>query len=438
MQQDLIINDVYIPHLDNYARTQIYYGGSSSGKSWFLAQRCVLDVMGGGRNYLVCRQVARTIRSSVFQQIERVIREAGLLAYFTINKSDAMITCNSNGHQIVFVGLDDVEKVKSIVPAVGVWTDIWIEEATETERGDVKDLYKRQRGGDEATRKRMILSFNPILQTHWIYKDHFEGVAWADEQKEYQDGELSILKTIYKDNRFLTSQDVHDLENEKDQYRYDVYTLGKWGILGDVIFPKVIIADLLDPNGEYYLPENLRVNRRNGLDFGFSNDPAAMPVTHYEKKRSWIYIYAELYERGLTNDVLAVEMKRLIGRDLVTCDSAEPKSIQELCNNGINAIGAVKGKDSVNFGIQWLQRQTIIIDKRCVNAKREIQTYHWKKDKDGNSIRQPEGKDDHIPDGLRYAYEMDMEGVPDAPKAQAKQQSKWLKPGDNTGWAKKY
>src|SRR5512139_4296272 len=100
MDADLTINDIYIPHLENYARTQIFYGGSSSGKSWFLAQRCVLDILKGGRNYLVCRQVARTIRSSVFQQIERVIREAGLLEYFSINKSDAIITCR-NGYQVI-------------------------------------------------------------------------------------------------------------------------------------------------------------------------------------------------------------------------------------------------------------------------------------------------------------------------------------------------
>ena len=125
MQQEIVINDIYLPHLDNFARTQVFYGGSSSGKSWFLAQRCILDVMAGGRNYLVCRQVARTIRSSVFQQVERVIREADLLGYFTINKADAYITCK-NGYQIIFAGLDDVEKIKSIVPAVGVITHIFI------------------------------------------------------------------------------------------------------------------------------------------------------------------------------------------------------------------------------------------------------------------------------------------------------------------------
>ena len=243
MQQEIRINDVYIPHLDNYARTQIFYGGSSSGKSWFLAQRCVLDVLAGGRNYLVCRQVARTIRSSVFQQVERVIREAGLLDYFTINKSDALITCK-NGYQVIFAGLDDTEKIKSIVPAVGVITDIWIEEATETDSRSVKDLYKRQRGGDESIAKRMTLSFNPILQTHWIYEEHFKSIAWADEQTEYGTGDLSILKTTYKDNRFLTTQDIHDLENEQDKYYRDVYTLGNWGVLGNVIFTNWEVRDL--------------------------------------------------------------------------------------------------------------------------------------------------------------------------------------------------
>ena len=225
MKPKIVINDAYIPHLDNTARTQIYYGGSSSGKSWFLSQRCVIDILAGGRNYLVCRQTARTIRGSVYQQIERVIREAGLLDYFTLNKSDAVITCN-NGYQILFAGLDDVEKIKSMVPAVGVISDIWVEEATETERGDVKDLYKRQRGGDERTQKRFTLSFNPILQSHWIYQEHFAGVAWSDDQKQHTSDELSILKTTYKDNQFLTSQDKYDLENEKDRYRYNVYTLG--------------------------------------------------------------------------------------------------------------------------------------------------------------------------------------------------------------------
>lgn len=400
MQQEIRINDVYIPHLENYARTQIFYGGSSSGKSWFLAQRCVLDVLAGGRNYLVCRQVARTIRSSVFQQVERVIREAGLLDYFTINKSDALITCK-NGYQVIFAGLDDTEKIKSIVPAVGVITDIWIEEATETDSRSVKDLYKRQRGGDESIAKRMTLSFNPILQTHWIYEEHFKSIAWADEQTEYGTGDLSILKTTYKDNRFLTTQDIHDLENEQDKYYRDVYTLGNWGVLGNVIFTNWEVRDLSGMLDQF-------TNTRNGLDFGFSSHPAALSRSHYDKTRKTIYIFSELYSTGLTNDMLAEEVRKIIGNEYVVCDSAEPKSITELQQHGVSALAAKKGKDSVNFGIDWLQQQKIVIDKSCISTKNEFQSYKWKEDKNGVAMRVPVDANNHVIDALRYAYEGDM------------------------------
>jgi len=403
VNQSIKVNDIYEPYLAEYARTQIFYGGSSSGKSWFLSQRCVLDVLAGGRNYLVCRQTARTIRGSVYQQIERVIREAGLLDYFTLNKSDAVITC-ANGYQILFAGLDDVEKIKSLVPANGVITDIWIEEATETERGDVKDLYKRQRGGDEATAKRMILSFNPILQSHWIYKEFFESVAWSDNQRTHNSQELSILKTVYKDNYFLTTQDTHDLENESDKYRYNVYTLGNWGILGHVIFTNWKVQDLSDMTAQF-------TNHRNGLDFGFSVDPSALWVAHYDKANKRIYVYDELYQKGLTNDLLAEEVKKIIGTDYVTCDSAEPKSIAELKKYGVYATGANKGKDSVLFGYQWLQQQEIIIDKKCINAKMEISTAHWLEDAGGNALPKPSGVNDHLIAAGRYAHEPDMDGM---------------------------
>jgi phage terminase large subunit len=397
---DLVVNDIYEPHLTNYARTQIFYGGSSSGKSWFLAQRCVLDVLAGGRNYLVCRQTARTIRGSVYQQIERVIREAGLLDYFTMNKSDAIMTCH-NGYQILFAGLDDVEKIKSLIPKNGVITDIWIEEATESERGDVKDLYKRQRGGDEGTAKRMILSFNPILQSHWIYEEWFKTVAWADDQKEYRGDELSILKTTYRDNAYLTTADHKDLENERDKYRYNVYTLGNWGILGHVIFTNWRVEDLSGMIDQF-------TNHRDGLDFGYTVDPSALWCSHYDKEHRRIYLYAELYERGLTNDKLADGIRPIIGGRPVICDSAEPKSIDELRGYGIVAHPARKGKDSVLQGIQWLQQQDIIIDKNCVNAKMEISTYHWLEDAGGNAILKPVGTNDHLIAAGRYAHEQDM------------------------------
>ena len=395
-----VLNDAYRPHLTNTARTQIFFGGSSSGKSVFLAQRAVFDVLRGKRNYLVCRQVARTLRQSVFSEVCAVISAWNVGELFSINKSEMVITC-ANGRQISFAGLDDVEKLKSIRPAFGAWTDVWIEEATETDRNSVKQLMKRQRGGEQDTKKRMTLSFNPILQSHWIYEEYFSKIGWADKQTEYRGEDLSILKTWYIHNRFLTSDDVKGLENETDKYFYNVYTLGNWGVLGNVIFTNWRVEDI------QHMQHNF-VNRRHGLDFGFADDPAAAHNSHYDRLHKTIYIYDELYATGLTNPELATQLKPMIGNDPIRCDSAEPKSIKELKDNGINAVPARKGKDSVLFGIQWLQQQTIVIDPRCVNMIREAQSYKWKEDASGNALPIPVDKFNHHWDEIRYAYEDDM------------------------------
>lgn len=397
-----VFNDAYLPYLNDETETQIIYGGSASGKSVFaIGQRTVYDLMNGGRNYLITRQVGRTIKNSVFNEIIKVINEWNVNKLFSINKSDYVITCN-NGYQILFAGLDDVEKLKSITPTKGVITDVIVEEATETERASVKQLEKRLRGGDEQTRKRMTLLFNPILQTHWIYQEYFENIGWADSQKEYHSEKLSILKTTYKDNRFLTQQDKERLENETDPYYYNVYTLGNWGVLGSVIFKNWRVEDLSQMQAQF-------TNPRIGLDFGYSSDPAAVAITHYDRARKTIYFYDELYECGLTNDLLAGEVKNKIGDNYVTCDSAEPKSIAELQQYGISAKSANKGKDSVLHGIQWLQQQTIILDVKCINARNELQTYKWKEDAGGNALPVPLDKNNHLIDALRYAYEDEMQ-----------------------------
>lgn len=390
-----IFNPVYIPYLQDETPTQIFYGGSSSGKSVFLAQRAVLDLMAGGRNYLVVRNVAKTLKGSVYNEITKAISSMGLDGYFTVLKSEMTITC-FNGYQIMFCGLDDAQKIKSITPAKGVITDIWVEEATEIEYNDYKELTKRLRGRAKVA-KRFIMSFNPILQDHWIYKEFFLNV-WDDGKTKYKDDKLSILKTTYKDNRFLTEQDIRALEDETDKYFYEVYTLGNWGVLGDVIFKNWRVEDLswLKPIAD---------NFRNGLDFGFAEDPSALPHTHYDRKKKTIYVLDELYMTELTNDVLATEVKKIIGNQLVVCDSAEPKSIKELRQYGVNAMGAKKGKDSVNHGIQWLQQQTIVVDVKCQNTKNELMKYKWKEDKNGNVLPVPVDKDNHLIDALRYAYE---------------------------------
>ncbi|MFA6204295.1 MAG: PBSX family phage terminase large subunit [Gallionella sp.] len=397
-------NAVYYPYFNNYSRTQIFFGGSGSGKSVFLAQRAIYDVMRGGRNYLICRQVGRTIRGSVFTELVKVIGAWGVSALFTINKTDMVITC-VNGYQIVFIGLDDVEKIKSITPSKGSFTDLWIEEATETDKNTVKQLIKRQRGGSESVPKRITLSFNPVLKSHWIFDEYFSKIGWADNQTEYQSDELSILKTWYIHNAYLTADDKRDLTNETDQYFYNVYTLGNWGVLGNVIFTNWKVDDLTPMQAQF-------TNRRNGLDWGFAGDPAAVVVSHYDQMRKTIYIFDEIYERGLTNPQLAEKVIDKIGKDWITCDSAEPKSIVEVQGDGVEAGAAVKGKDSVTFGIQWLKQQTIIVDKKCINAQNEFSQYHWKEDAGGNAMPIPVDKNNHLIDALRYAYERDMDDTP--------------------------
>jgi len=398
-----VFNEVYFPYLYDETRTQIFFGGASSGKSVFLAQRCVLDIVKGGRNYLIARNVQKTIRKSVFNEITKAIKRFKLQDLFSINKTDLVITC-VNGYQIIFCGLDDTEKIKSITPELGVITDVWIEEATETIKRDIKQLGKRLRGKSK-NKKRLILSFNPILQDHWIYDTFFGG--WDDSKAVYHQDNLLIVKTTYKDNKFLEEDDIEALESETDKYYYDVYTLGNWGILGHVIFTNWRTEDLSEIRDKL---DKLK----NGGDFGFSSHPAGLIHTAYDKKRSRIYVLDELYETGLTNDRLAEATLEIVGRQLVVWDSAEPKSIAELKSFGVNATGAVKGPDSVNYGIQWLQRQDIVIDISCQNTKNELQKYKWKEDKNGNAMRVPVDKDNHLIDALRYAYEDEM--ASDKPK----------------------
>lgn len=389
-------NPVYLPYLNDTTYTQIFYGGSSSGKSYFLAQRVVWDMLQGGHNYLVVRKVARTVRKSVYNEIMKAVSFFKVRDLFCENKSEMVIT-GPNGYQIMFAGLDDVEKVKSITPAKGVITDIWVEEATEADYGDIKQLKKRLRGR-AAVEKRLILSFNPVYQTHWIYNEYFKG-RWDDAGQTYRSDVLSILKTTYRDNGFLTEGDKRELENEKDPYFRDVYTNGNWGVLGKVIFKNWHVEPVDASRFDTF---------QNGLDFGFADDPAALIRSHYDERANTLYIIDARYLRGLTNDLLAAEIVNLCGQEVVVCDSAEPKSIAELRQYGVTAIPTEKGKDSINFGIQWLQKLHIVVNENLPELVNELTVYKWDEDKDGNVLPRPVDRDNHLIDALRYSLFREM------------------------------
>lgn len=396
-----IYNQAYIPYLDLGTRVQIFYGGSSSGKSFFLAQRAVKDILSGGHNYLITRQVSTTLRSSVFNEIHKAIKAHKVEHLFHITTGDMVITC-VNGYQILFKGLDDEEKIKSVTPIRGVITDIWQEEATENTYEATKQLGKRLRGRSSVP-KRQILSFNPIYKTHWIYVNYFAPIGWHDGQKEFSDGHLSILKTTYKDNEHLEPDDIYELENEKDQYYRDVYTYGNWGALGDTIITNWKAMDLSDMMNQFD-----RI--RNGLDFGYAQDPNAFTRNHYDPRNMKIYTFKGWHECKLTNPQIADRLSPIIGAEAIFCDCAEPKSIQELRDAGIDARAVKKGPDSLLYSIKWLQKHEWIVDESLQGLINELNVWQWKKDKDGNSLPIPVDRDNHYIDSGRYALEIEYNG----------------------------
>lgn len=232
-----IFNDVYLPFLENTDRYLIFYGGGSSGKSYFIAQRYIYKLIHPTRcNLLVVRQTADTNRRSTFPLLKQVISNWNLSQHFKINESDMRIKCLLTGNEVAFAGLDDVEKIKSITFENGELTDIWVEEATECQEADINQLKVRLRGGK--TKKQMVLSFNPINIQHWI-KKHF-----------IDSGLATVCFSTYKDNKFLTDDDRKALEDLKliDEYTYNVYCLGHWGILGKTVFDARAIQSRLEQN----------------------------------------------------------------------------------------------------------------------------------------------------------------------------------------------
>lgn len=220
---DDIMNPWGIPILDDQSRYLVLYGGAGSGKSVTAAQKIIIRMLEEqGHKFLVVRKVANTIRNSTFSLLRGTISEWGLTKLFKVNKSDMDIFCN-NGNQIIFAGLDDVEKLKSIHGVTGMW----IEEASELIQEDFQQLDLRLRGHTN-NYKQIIISFNPISITHWLKKVFF------DQRKDNS----TVIHTTYKDNAFIDEEYKKTLESlkEQDPYYYSVYALGEWGVTGKTVF----------------------------------------------------------------------------------------------------------------------------------------------------------------------------------------------------------
>lgn len=397
-----LFNNAYYPYLTDYThRTECYYGGAGSGKSHFVASKLIIKALKSKRLVLVIRKVAATQKDSCWALILSILAQYKLLNYCTVNKSDYTITL-PNGSTFLFKGLDNPEKIKSIA---GI-TDVWIEEATELTLDDYTQLQLRLRA--KAPNLQMFLSYNPVSKANWIYRQFHAAEATVPE-------DTLIIKTTYKDNRFLPQDYVAALERmqQTNPTYYRIYALGEFCSLDKLIYNNWQVQEF-----DYTaLLKQQKLITSNGLDFGFVNDATAFVSCLINEETKTIYIYDEIYQKGLTNDKIA-ELITYKGhaKSLIIADSAEQKSIAELKKAGLIRIRpAVKGADSVIHGIQQLQQYQLMVHPRCQNTITELQNYSWQKDKQTNEyINKPIDDYNHCLDALRYS----LQAVTTAPKLQ--------------------
>lgn len=382
-----VFNAVYRPLVFSYADRQYRYlsllGGAGSGKSVFMTQRTILRMLSEkGHRFLVVRKVASTLRNSVYKLFRDVVSEWGMTRLFRFSDSYLTLDC-VNGSEVIFAGLDNAEKIKSIA---GI-TSIWIEEATELTEKDFNQLDLRLRGKNRSNLwYELALTFNPISETHWIKHRFYDTI----------DPDVFRLTTRYTDNRFLDSHYVKVLESLKDSdpVYYAVYCLAEWGSTGNLVWNRYKVQDIPLDDAHY---DHIYC----GLDFGF-NDPSAL--VKIGEKDSELYVLDEFYQTGLTNTDL-IDRLQPFKRYRITADSAEPDRIKEFYRAGFNITGCKKGKNSVKRGIDFVRGKKLWVHPQCKRFLAEISGYTYLTDRDGRPTEEPVGVNDHLMSALRYGVE---------------------------------
>lgn len=382
-----------LTNYDNF--TEVHYGGGSSGKSHGVIQKVVLKALKDWkypRRILWLRKVQSTIKDSLFEDVKDCLINFGIWEMCLWNKTDNKVEL-PNGAVFLFKGLDNPEKIKSIK---GI-SDIVMEEASEFTLNDYTQLTLRLRERKHVS-KQIFLMFNPVSKLNWVYKYFFE----HGEPME----NVMIRQSSYQDNKFLdemTRQNLELLANRNPAY-YKIYALGEFATLDKLVFPKYE-KRLINKDELRHLPSYF------GLDFGYVNDPSAFIHSKIDVKKKKIYIIEEYVKQGMLNDEIANVIKQLgYAKEEITADSAEQKSIAEISNHDIARIRpAMKGKDSIISGIQYLNQFDIVIDERCFKTIEELDNYTWKKDKNtGEYYNEPVDTYNHCIDALRYSVEMLM------------------------------
>ena len=388
-------------------------GGRGSGKSSFCALEIVNGIMKdatGQSSAIIFRRTANTMRESVFSQIAWAIDVLDVNSLWRSSVSPMYWTYKPTGAQILFRGLDDSSKLKSIKPRHGYFKYIWLEEFSELpgENFTRSVMQSVLRGGENFVTFR---SFNPPISAS----------NWANVFIQRPDDRAITLHTTYLDipAEWLGPDFIYEAErlqeiNEK-AYRHEY--LGEATGSGGEVFPNITVREITDDeiNELQYIYQ--------GLDFGFSVDPTAFIRVGYDSKTETIFFLDEIVKTHLSNKELAAMIKErgydikpepyyMFGqyyladhqKQLIIADSADPRSISDLQGEGLKVIPCKKYAGSVNYGIKWLQHRNIVIDpKRTPKAHTEFISYEYMTTKDGEFLADVPDKNNHTIDGCRYA-----------------------------------
>lgn len=347
-------------------------GGAGSSKSWSVAQHIIVKACEEkNKRILVTRKTLPSLRITAYKLITDLLKEYDLP--YEINKSEMVIT-TPTGTEILFKSLDEPEKIKS-----AEFNYIWVEEATEINLDDYRQLNLRLRRQNEL-QNQMFLSCNPISRLSWVYR----------ELCEISHDDVAINRSTYKDNPFLDKEYISQLEGliNQDINYYKIYTLGEWGILKNIIYSNYDTVDMLPESFDdiFY-----------GLDFGFNNPSALVKVM---VKDNEFYLQEMLYKSGMTNrDIINTLQDQKI-TNIIYADTAEPARIEEICQNGFWCKPAEK---DVEDGIDYVKRQKLHISSDSTNILKEIGGYKYREDKDRNVLEEPVKFNDHLMDAIRYA-----------------------------------
>lgn len=368
-------------------------GGRGSTKSSFISL-CIpiLLLTNPNAHAVVLRKVGNTLRNSVYPQVQWALDTLGISTEFKSKVAPPEITYKKTGQKILFLGVDDPLKVKSIKVPFGYVGVVWYEELDQFYgMEEIRNLNQSLlRGGDKYW---VFSSYNPPKSRD----------SWVNEEVLFDEPDRLVTHTNYTEvpPEWLGDQFLFEAEKLKAKnflaYRHEY--LGEVTGTGGTIFENV--SDLAMDD---WMVENFD-HRYHGLDFGFALDPLAYVGMHYDAKKEDLYIFDEFYEQKVKNKrAFRVIQPRLHGQRVIA-DSAEPKSISDLKEWGMDIYGAVKGPDSVDYGIKWLQdRAHIYIDKRrCPNTYREFVGYEYLKDRNGKFISDYPDKNNHSIDATRYA-----------------------------------